>query len=137
MIANEKITIVFLFDEPKLTLSTFSRILLEFNRFSNLALHINDDSKDLLMKKDEFSDVEKSAFVDQWKLIDNSLVRKGSKIEILKISMNSPLEMILYSDIAIHIAILLLGGKRTGLFKYEVPSGLISQLGKLYKMKGK
>jgi hypothetical protein len=133
----EKITIVFLFDEPKLTLSTFSRILLEFNRFSNLALHINDDSKDLLMKKDEFSDVEKSAFVDQWKLIDNSLVRKGSKIEILKISMNSPLEMILYSDIAIHIAILLLGGKRTGLFKYEVPSGLISQLGKLYKMKGK
>jgi hypothetical protein len=137
LIANEKITIVFLFDEPKLTLSTFSRILLEFNRFSNLALHINDDSKDLLMKKDEFSDVEKSAFVDQWKLIDNSLVRKGSKIEILKISMNSPLEMILYSDIAIHIAILLLGGKRTGLFKYEVPSGLISQLGKLYKMKGK
>jgi hypothetical protein len=133
----EKITIVFLFDEPKLTLSTFSRILLEFNRFSNLALHINDDSKDLLMKKDEFSDVEKSAFVDQWKLIDNSLVRKGSKIEILKISMNSPLEMILYSDIAIRIAILLLGGKRTGLFKYEVPSGLISQLGKLYKMKGK
>jgi hypothetical protein len=133
----EKITIVFLFDEPKLTLSTFSRILLEFNQFSNLALHINDDSKDLLMKKDEFSDVEKSAFVDQWKLIDNSLVRKGSKIEILKISMNSPLEMILYSDIAIHIAILLLGGKRTGLFKYEVPSGLISQLGKLYKMKGK
>ena len=133
----EKITIVFDFDEPKLTLSTFSRFLLEFNRFSNLAIHINDDSKDLLLKKDEFSDVEKSAFVDQWKLIDNSLVRKGSKIEILKISMNSPLEMILYSDIAIHIAILLLGGKRTGLFKYEVPSGLISQLRKLYKMKGK
>ena len=118
-------------------MSTFSRFLLEFNRFSNLAIHINDDSKDLLLKKDEFSDVEKSAFVDQRKLIDNSLVRKGSKIEILKISMNSPLEMILYSDIAIHIAILLLGGKRTGLFKYEVPSGLISQLRKLYKMKGK
>ena len=99
-----------------------------------MAIHINDDTKDLFLKKDEFSDIEKSAFVKQWKLIDNRLKRKGLKIEILKISMNSPLEMIVYSDITIHIAILLLGGKRTGLFKYEVPKGLIGQLGEIHKM---
>jgi len=130
----EKITLVFNFDEPKLTLSNFARILTEFNRLSNLAIHINNDTKDLFLKKDEFSDIEKSAFVKQWKLIDNRLKRKGLKIEILKISMNSPLEMIVYCDITIHIAILLLGGKRTGLFKYEVPKGLISQLGELNKI---
>lgn len=123
----EKITLVFDF-EDKLSLSKLTRTFVEFNRMINLTSQLEDSLKDKLLSLDEFSDNEISVIAEQLKNKDTRLMRKRTQIEIQKISMNSPLELVVYSDITIHIAIILLGGKRRDFYHYTIPKGLLSYL---------
>jgi hypothetical protein len=128
----EEITLVFEFEE-KLTLSKFSRTLLELNKLINLTSNLKEDLKEKLLKLDEFSESELTLIIEQLKERARITNRNFPKVEVLKISMNSPLEMIVYTDIAIHIAIILLGGKRDDYFKYTIKKGLISHAYDFYK----
>lgn len=129
----EKITLVFDF-EGKLTFSKLTKSFVEFNRLINLTSQLEDSLKDKLFGLDKFSENEISSIIMQLNQINPRIKRNNSKVEIQKISMNSPLEMIVYSDMTIHIAIILLGGKRTGLFEYEIPTGLIEHIRRFTNM---
>ncbi len=128
----QEIKLTFAFEE-KLSLSKLSRTFTEFNYFSNKTSQLNADLKEKLLKLDEFSEVELTMIIEHLKRKERKNYLNLPKVEIKKISMNSPLEMIIYSDISIHVAILFLGGKRTGLFTYEIPEGLLSQVRKFIK----
>ena len=128
----EKITLVFDF-EDELTLSKLSRTILELNRLINITSYLKEDLKEKLLNLDEFSESELTLIIVQLKAKESRTNRNFPKVEIQKISMNSPLEMIVYTDIAIHIAIILLGGKRDDYFKYTIKKGLIRHANDFYK----
>jgi hypothetical protein len=123
----EKITLVFDF-EDKLSFSKLAKSFVEFNKLINLTSQLEDSLKDKLLGLDKFSENEIILITEQLKNKDRRFSIKRTQVEIQKISMNSPLELIVYSDMTIHIAIILLGGKRTGLFKYVIPIGLIEHI---------
>jgi hypothetical protein len=121
----EKITLVLGFDE-QLSLSELSRTLFEFNRMVNLTSRLDEELKENLLKLDEFADNEVTLIIEQLKQTNRGFNRNRPQVEIQNISMNSPLEMIINADIAIHIAIILLGGERRDLYHYTIPRGLLS-----------
>jgi hypothetical protein len=128
----EKIILVFEFD-GELTLSKLSKTLLEFNRMINLTSQLEEELKEKLLKLDEFSEAELLLILEQLKKLERRHYRHFPKVEIQKMSMNSPLELIVYTDIAIHIAIIILGGKRRDLYHYSIPKGLLSHLNDFLK----
>jgi hypothetical protein len=128
----EKIKLVFEFDD-ELTLSKLSRTLLEFNRMINLTSQLQEELKEKLLKLDKFSEAELTLIIEQLKERENRTYRNFPKVEVQTMSMNSPLEMIVYTDISIHIAIILLGGTRNDYCKYTIKKGLIRQVFDIYK----
>jgi hypothetical protein len=128
----EKIKLVFEFDD-ELTLSKLSRTLIEFNRMINLTSQLQEELKEKLLKLDEFSEAELTLIIEQLKERENRTNRNFPKVEVQTMSMNSPLEMIVYTDISIHIAIILLGGTRNDYCKYTIKKGLIRQVFDIYK----
>jgi hypothetical protein len=128
----EKIKLVFEFDD-ELTLSKLSRTLIEFNRMINLTSQLQEELKEKLLKLDEFFEAELTLIIEQLKERENRTNRNFPKVEVQTMSMNSPLEMIVYTDISIHIAIILLGGTRNDYCKYTIKKGLIRQVFDIYK----
>ena len=128
----EKIKLVFEFDD-KLTLSKLTRTLSEFNKLINLTSQLEEEMKEKLLKFDEFSESELNLIIEQLKEREKRTNRHFPKVEIQRMSMNSPLEMIVYTDISIHVAIILLGGTRNDYFNYTIKKGLIRQVYDFYK----
>jgi hypothetical protein len=120
----EKITLVLDFDE-QLSLSELSRTLFEFNRMVNLTSRLDEELKENLLKLDEFSDHEITLIIEQLKQTNRGLNRNRPQVEIQNISINA--------DIAIHIAISLLGGERRDLYHYTIPRGLLSYVNDFWR----
>ncbi len=123
-----KLTIDF---EKDVSFSYLSRSLFEINRIFNLTSRIDNELASKLSTKNEFSTDEFELIFKQ--IEENSRLKKSSQVIIQKLSMNSPLEILILCDSTVHIAIILLGGKRTGPFTYEIPKGIIAQVIEIFK----
>ena len=99
----------------------------------NLTSQLQEELKEKLLKLDEFSEAELTLIIEQLKERENRTNRNFPKVEVQTMSMNSPLEMIVYTDISIHIAIILLGGTRNDYCNYTIKKGLIRQVFDIYK----
>ena len=122
--------------EQEFTFSDLGKYIIEFNVLCKRLSCIDKSILKNYATHQSISDSEKHNIIDKIKEFETRHLRFDSP-KILKISYNSPLEILLVGSIIVNIGILLLGGERTGPNSFKISKGLLEQLRELYKMKHK
>jgi hypothetical protein len=116
------IKIIFDFDQ-EVTFSQFSNLIYHMNSAFNMSKRIDSILAKKLFNVDEFSEYDLSEISRQ--IIEKRWVRNDNPVLIQKITMNSPIEITINIDCYVHIAIILLGGRRTGSDVYKMSKEII------------
>jgi glucose-6-phosphate 1-dehydrogenase len=98
------------------------------NRAINLSKRLDSEFAEKLNAVDEFSKYDLSEINDN----ENVRYRKHEPVLIQKITTNSPIEITINIDCYVHIAIILLGGKRIDSNIYEIPIRIIENFRDLF-----
>jgi hypothetical protein len=122
--------------EQEFTFSDFGNYLIEFNLFCKRISCIDESILKNYATHKSITGSEKQNLIDKIKEFETRN-RQFSSPKNLKISYNSPLEIVLFGSLIVNIGILLLGGEKTGPSSFKISKGLIEQLRDLYKMKHK
>jgi hypothetical protein len=120
----------FVYDQ-ELTFSQFSNSIYHMNRAINLSKRLDNVFAEKLNAVDEFSQYDLSEIYRQ--INENKSVRNDNPVVIQKITTNSPIEITINIDCYVHIAIILLGGRRIDSNIYEIPIRIIEKFRDLLK----
>jgi hypothetical protein len=131
----DKVQIIYA-SEQEFTFSDFGKYLIDFNVLCKRLSCIDESILKNYATDQSISDSEKRNIIDKIKEVETRHLQYDSP-KILKISYNSPLEIVLVGSLTVNIGILLLGGERTGPYSFKISKGLIEQLRDLNKMKRK
>lgn len=126
----KELKIKFVYDE-ELSFSQFSNTIFHMNRAINLSKRLDRVFAEKLNALDEFSKYDLSEIYKQ--IDENVRVRKHEPVLIQKITTNSPIEITINIDCYVHIAIILLGGRRIDPSIYEIPIRIIEKFRDLLK----
>jgi hypothetical protein len=118
-------------NKNSINLFYLGNLFLDLNRIIGLVQQIDSDFLNQFSDCEELSSFQKDEIISKLSSVSNSKINNRRLIEIKKIFYNSPLEILFEFDMAINVAILLLGGKRTGLYTFEIKEGLLSEIRKL------
>lgn len=116
----KELKIRFFYDE-ELSFSQFSNTIFHMNRAINLSKRLDSEFAEKLNAIDEFSKYDLSEIYRQINDNENVRYRKHEPVLIQKITTNSPIEITINIDCYVHIAIILLGGRRIDSNIYEIP----------------
>ena len=114
----KELKIRFFYDE-ELSFSQFCNTIFLMNRAINLSKRLDSEFAEKLNAIDEFSKYDLSEIYRQ--INENRRVRNDNHVIIQKITTNSPIEITINIDCYVHIAIILLGGRRIDSNIYEIP----------------
>ena len=120
----------FVYDQ-ELTFSQFSNSIYHMNRAINLSKRLDNVFAEKLNAVDEFSQYDLSEIYRQ--INENKSVRNDNPVVIQKITTNSPIEITINIDCYVHIAIILLGGRRIDSSIYEIPIRILKNYWNLSK----
>ena len=120
----------FVYDQ-ELTFSQFSNSIYHMNRAINLSKRLDNVFAEKLNAVDEFSQYDLSEMYRQ--INENKSVRNDNPVVIQKITTNSPIEITINIDCYVHIAIILLGGRRIDSSIYEIPIRILKNYWNLSK----
>ena len=126
----KELKIKFVYDQ-ELSFSQFSNTIFHMNRAINLSKRLDSSFAEKLNTVDEFSKYDLSEIYKQ--INENEKVRKYEPVLIQKITTNSPIEITVNIDCYVHIAIILLGGRRIDSSIYEIPIRIIEKFHDLLK----
>lgn len=126
----KELKIKFVYDQ-ELSFSQFSNTIFHMNRAINLSKRLDSSFAEKLNALDEFSKYDLSEIYKQ--INENVRVRKHEPVLIQKITTNSPIEITINIDCYVHIAIILLGGRRIDSSIYEIPIRIIEKFHDLLK----
>ena len=126
----KELKIKFVYDQ-ELSFSQFSNTIFHMNRAINLSKRLDSSFAEKLNTVDEFSKYDLSEIYKQ--INENEKVRKYEPVLIQKITTNSPIEITINIDCYVHIAIILLGGRRIDSSIYEIPIRIIEKFHDLLK----
>ena len=126
----KELKIKFVYDQ-ELSFSQFSNTIFHMNRAINLSKRLDSSFAEKLNTVDEFSKYDLSEIYKQ--INENEKVRKYEPVLIQKITTNSPIEITINIDCYVHIAIILLGGRRIDSSIYEIPIKIIEKFHDLLK----
>ena len=126
----KELKIKFVYDQ-ELSFSQFSNTIFHMNRAINLSKRLDRAFAEKLNAVDEFSKYDLSEIYKQ--INENEKVRKYEPVLIQKITTNSPIEITINIDCYVHIAIILLGGRRIDSSIYEIPIRIIEKFHDLLK----
>jgi hypothetical protein len=110
--------IKFVYDQ-ELTFSQFSNSIFHMNRAISLSKRLDSVFAEKLNAVDEFSPCDLSEIYRQ--INENKRVKNDNPVVIQKITTNSPIEITINIDCYVHIAIILIGGRRIDSNIYEIP----------------
>lgn len=116
----KELKIRFFYDE-ELSFSQFTNTIFHMNRAINLSKRLDSAFAEKLNDVDEFSKYDLSEIYRQINENEKVRDRKYEPILIQKITTNSPIEITINIDCYVHIAIILLGGRRIDSNIYEIP----------------
>jgi hypothetical protein len=123
----KELKIRFVYDQ-ELSFSQFTNTIFHMNRAINLSKRLDSEFAEKLNAVDEFSKYDLSEINDN----ENVRYRKHEPVLIQKITTNSPIEITINIDCYVHIAIILLGGKRIDSNIYEIPIRIIENFRDLF-----
>ena len=115
----KELKIRFFYDE-ELSFSQFSNTIFHMNRAINLSKRLDSAFAEKLNAVDEFSKYDLSEIYRQINENEKVRDRKYEPVLIQKITTNSPIEITINIDCYVHIAIILLGGRRIDSSIYEI-----------------
>ena len=116
----KELKIRFVYDQ-ELSFSQFTNTIFHMNRAINLSKRLDSEFAEKLNSIDEFSKYDLSEIYRQINDNENVRYRKHEPVLIQKITTNSPIEITINIDCYVHIAIILLGGRRIDSNIYEIP----------------
>lgn len=126
----KELKIKFVYDQ-ELSFSQFSNTIFHMNRAINLSKRLDRAFAEKLNALDEFSKYDLSEIYKQ--INENEKVRKYEPVLIQKITTNSPIEITINIDCYVHIAIILLGGRRIDSNIYVIPIRVAKKFYELMK----